>query len=87
MEVSQSFADNCKRATCTCSTHSDYTEVARERLSSASEDKVTNFDNGLAETVAETPSVLPAGNGEESTDGQSSEPSGESLSDSEGNSN
>ena len=72
VEVSQSFADNCRKETCTCSTHSDYTDVARERLFSAG--KVNTFDGGTAEAVANTPVTPPSdsssGNTEESTNGQ-----------------
>ena len=34
-EVPPSFADDCPRETCTCTSHEDYTTVAKERLDNA----------------------------------------------------
>ena len=34
-EVDYEFAETCPRLTCTCSSHDNYTEVARERLATA----------------------------------------------------
>ena len=34
-EVDLEFAETCPRQTCTCSSHDNYTEVARERLAKA----------------------------------------------------
>ena len=36
VEVDRNFADNCERNSCTCTSHSDYMNIANERLTGGS---------------------------------------------------
>ena len=50
-EVDLEFAETCPRATCTCTSHDDYTEVAQERLADAARvyaiEIGKEFDHGI----------------------------------------